>query len=186
MQIGIPVTKQKNTLSYILSHNDSEVFPMSVSYSYKEKFIMKITRFVTLLFLFYLFVPLDLYLPFHARIGYFGTDTYYKTVMFSDIPDNSFYFKLTNCKINWLPPKSDNTDRFDLEFGFLFNTEFVFNSSYLQINSDKTTETCIVNLYLPSQVSLPLFVFHMKGDNTNIQLDDSRLNGASLNFSSGL
>ena len=51
-----------------------------------------VIRFVTVLLVFYAFVPFDLYIPYHKRIGYFGTDLYEQTISIADLGDRGFFF----------------------------------------------------------------------------------------------
>lgn len=75
MEIGEKKEEKKNTLQEILDHNDNEVFPMSIFYSSKQIFKMRLFRFLALFVLIIAFIPYDLY--WHkegTRTGFFGTD----------------------------------------------------------------------------------------------------------------
>ena len=96
MKIGEVEIKPKNELETLLEMLDknNDVYPMSIDYKDREKKWMLFYKLMTLLLLFYFFVPLDLYIRTHIRIGYFGTDYYREYYPFTSMDNNTFTFKL--------------------------------------------------------------------------------------------
>ena len=101
MKIGEVEIKPKNELETLLEMLDknNDVYPMSIDYTDSEKRWMLLYKLITLLLLFYFFVPLDLYIRSHIRIGYFGTDYYREYYQFANLKNNTFTFNLQNCKV---------------------------------------------------------------------------------------
>lgn len=83
-------------------------------------------------------------------------------------------------------PNLERDQSIIFEFGFDYKTPFSFNKTAISIQS-KPTQTCIVNLYLPvGGVPLPFFNIYMSGIQDNISIDDTNMNGISLNFTRGM
>lgn len=148
--------------------NDDDVFPMSVNYTPKEKRNITIVRFVTLLVVIYVLIPINTYhtLPgSHIRLGYFATDYYYHNIEFSKLPSTGFYSTLANCKVNWKVLETSSTNSFALEYVFLYGTEHSFNGTALRIMSSELSSDCIINFFLPANgTALPRFEFLMFGE----------------------
>lgn len=80
--------------------NDSDVYPLSVTYNDKQKLKMKIIRITTFILCFYFIIPFDLYIQSDHRLYFYGTlrneDRF--TFNFSD-PDYNITFHLENCRV---------------------------------------------------------------------------------------
>ena len=109
--------------------------------------------------------------------------------MFSDLTSraNRYTLNLTNCQVQIGDLSGSFSDRFEIEYGFLYNTPFTSNASYLGITSDSTSSSCVVNMYFPLNTSLPQIVFNIKGDDQSIQIKDGLMSSNNyLNFSRGI
>ena len=150
---------------------------------------MKTVRILFFLFLFYFLVPFDLYNTTHYRVYYFGTDLYKERVSFSSNTATfkaNYTFNLVNCKTYLYHDSAQDSRSFFIEFGFPYGTPHTFNQSVLNISAPPT-QTCIVNLFLPMNTSLPAMIFNVNGTQDNIMFDDSQYDGSlPLNFTNGL
>lgn len=172
-------TKEDQPISEMLKPTENDVYPLSIFFTRGQKLRMKISRIVVFILCFYFVIPFDLYIPAHHRIYYFGTDVYKVRVPYFN--DNSTYtanytFNLENCKVYFYqdtsaPPQGIS---FFMEYGFTFGTNNSMSNSILSITASPD-ETCIVNLFLPLNLSLPAFTFNINGTQDNMMFDDSNL-----------
>ena len=124
---------------------------------------MTFFRFFVFILCFYLVVPFDLYIIAHERIYYYGTDLYTVRIPFNlSDPNSNYTFSLQNCKV-YIQADSANQSSFFIEYGFTFGTNFSQSNDELDIFADPT-QTCIVNLYLPPNLPLPMIYFNITGN----------------------